>query len=203
MNSNDNINNSEKGTDSATNKLEKLIARFYPEDRALRDLLYTHSRCVADEALGIAKNLIRLHPEYKLDLDFIEEAAMLHDIGIAACDAPGIHCHGQLPYICHGSEGARILAEGGLLKHARVCERHTGSGLTAEEILEEALPVPARNMLPVTPEEKIICYADKFYSKNPESLTRRKSLEEVRKSMAKFGEASLSRFDTLHNFCTT
>ena len=123
---------------------------------------------------------------------------MLHDIGIVACDAPGIYCHGELPYICHGVEGARMLAEAGMLRHARVCERHTGSGLTAEEIIEEALPLPARDMLPVTIEEKIICYADKFYSKNPSSLTRRKTLEEVTAGMARHGEAPLERFMELH-----
>ncbi|MDE6559448.1 MAG: HD domain-containing protein [Muribaculaceae bacterium] len=182
-------------------KINLLIEQFYPSDPALRSLLLTHSRCVADEALSIARALMAANPDLNLDLQFIEEATMLHDIGIANCDAPSIHCHGSLPYICHGTEGARILAEAGLLRHARVCERHTGSGLTAEEILDEALPIPARDMIPITSEEKIICYADKFYSKNPDSLTRRKSLEEVRKSIAKFGEEPLRRFDSLHQFC--
>lgn len=123
---------------------------------------------------------------------------MLHDIGIAACDAPGIFCHGSLPYICHGTEGARILAEHGLLKHARVAERHTGSGLTAEEIENEALPLPARDLLPETIEEKIICYADKFYSKNPDSLTTPKSYDKAEASLARFGEQPLQRFRELH-----
>ena len=146
----------------------------------------------------MALEICDAHPELKADRTFVEEAAMLHDIGIVACDAPGIYCHGELPYICHGVEGARMLAEAGMLRHARVCERHTGSGLTAEEIIEEALPLPARDMLPVTIEEKIICYADKFYSKNPSSLTRRKSLEEVTAGMARHGEAPLERFMELH-----
>lgn len=170
------------------------ILRHYPSEPRLRELLYTHSRAVADMALEICD----AHPELKADRKFVEEAAMLHDIGIVACDAPGIYCHGELPYICHGVEGARMLAEAGMLRHARVCERHTGSGLTAEEIIEEALPLPARDMLPVTIEEKIICYADKFYSKNPSSLTRRKSLEEVTAGMARHGEAPLERFMELH-----
>ena len=177
--------------------------RFYPSDPQLRMILAKHSKCVAEEALDIARKMQSRHPDLHLDLQFIEEAAMLHDIGIASCDAPGIHCHGTLPYICHGTEGARILAEAGMLRHARVCERHTGSGLTAQEIIDEALPLPARDMLPVTPEEKIICYADKFFSKNPDSLEKRKSLEEVRKSMAKFGNEPLRRFEVLHDFCTT
>lgn len=171
------------------------ILKFYPEEPRLRNLLYTHSRAVADLALEICDN----HPEFGADRKFIEEAALLHDIGIASCDAPGIFCFGELPYICHGIEGARILAEDGRFRHARVCECHTGSGLTAEEILEQGLPLPVRDMLPESIEEKIICYADKFYSKNPERLTRCKSLEAVRTDMARHGNESLKRFETLHN----
>ncbi|MDE6010726.1 MAG: HD domain-containing protein [Muribaculaceae bacterium] len=168
--------------------------RFYPEEPRLHHLLQTHSRAVADLALEIAD----AHPELNADRRFIEEAAMLHDIGIRACDAPGIFCHGDLPYICHGIEGARMLAEEGMLSHARVCERHTGSGLTAEEILDQSLPLPARDMLPETIEEKIICYADKFYSKNPDSLTVRKPLRRVIEDMARHGDAPLARFMDLH-----
>ena len=170
------------------------IFRFYPEEPRLRSLLTTHSRCVADLALDICSR----HPELNADQQFIEQAAMLHDIGIASCDAPSIFCHGSLPYICHGIEGARMLAEEGLFRHARVCERHTGSGLTAEEIPEQTLPLPPRDMLPESIEEKIICYADKFYSKNPDNLTRQKSIDEVLKDMERHGEEPLRRFLDLH-----
>ncbi len=178
-----------------TPRTESLIRQFYPADPQLHQLLFTHSRCVAELALDIAAR----HPELHADTQFIEEAARLHDIGIGRCDAPGIFCHGELPYICHGVEGARILAEAGLLRHARVCERHTGSGLTAAEIEAQALPLPHRDMLPVSIEEKIICYADKFFSKNPDSLTRRKSLDEVLKDIERHGKEPLSRFLCLHN----
>ena len=168
--------------------------KYYPDEERLRKLLLTHSRCVAEKALEVAD----AHPELNADKDFIYRAAMLHDIGIASCDAPGIYCFGELPYICHGIEGARILAEDGLFKVALVCERHTGSGLTAEEIEEAALPLPARDMLPISIEEKIICYADKFYSKNPESLTIAKPIDRIRAELARFGDAPLRRFDLLH-----
>lgn len=167
--------------------------KYYPDEERLRKLLLTHSRCVAEKALAVAD----AHPELNADKDFIYRAAMLHDIGIASCDAPGIYCFGELPYICHGIEGARILAEDGLFKEALVCERHTGSGLTAEEIEEAALPLPARDMLPSSIEEKIICYADKFYSKNPDSLTIAKSIDRIRAELARFGAAPLRRFDLL------
>ena len=52
-------------------------------------------------------------------------------------------------------------------------------------------------MLPVTLEEKIICYADKFYSKKPGALCSEKPLEEVRKEIGKYGEDMLRRFDDM------
>lgn len=182
--------------------VEELIEKFYPAEPRLRQLLFTHSRCVADKALMIAGKMIKNNSNLTLDLQFIEEAAMLHDIGIQNCDAKGIYCYGTLPYICHGVEGSRILAEEGLLRHALVCERHTGSGLTAEEIEDECLPLPCRDMLPLSLEEKIICYADKFYSKNPVSLTSEKNISQIRNSLKKFGEAPLRRFDDMHLLIT-
>lgn len=174
-----------------------LIDRFYPTEPRLRNLLLTHSECVAKKALEIADQYSEQHPDINIDRQFIEEASLLHDIGIQNCDAPDIYCFGSLPYISHGVEGSRMLAENGLFRHALVCERHTGSGLTAEEIEDEALPIPARDMLPISLEEKIICLADKFFSKNPESLTREKSIPEIRKSISRHGSAPLARLDKM------
>ena len=81
---------------------QALIEKYYPEDDALRQLLVTHSQSVAQLALQI----VSLHPELPFDRQFVLEAAMLHDIGIRRCDAPGIHCHGTEPYIRHGRIGA-------------------------------------------------------------------------------------------------
>ena len=101
---------------------QKIIDKYYPEDNALKQLLMTHSRQVADRCLKIAK----AHPELWLDAEFLEEAAMLHDLGIFRCDAPGIQCFGTEPYIRHGIIGAEILRQEGWERHALVCERHTG-----------------------------------------------------------------------------
>jgi uncharacterized protein len=166
----------------------QLIYKHYPEDGALRRLLLMHSQSVAQKALQIAVS----HPWPGLDLQFIEEAAMLHDIGICQTDAPGIHCHGTHPYICHGILGAAMLRAEGLERHARVCERHTGAGLSLSDIVTQNLPLPHRDFLPETLEEQLICYADKFFSKShPE---REKTLEQAERSIAKFGEEGLQRF---------
>lgn len=125
---------------------------------------------------------------------------MLHDIGIIATDAPGIDCHGDIPYLCHGSAGADMLRGDGVdEKYALVAERHTGSGLTADEIAASGLPLPAgRSYMPETLLEKLICYADCFFSKGGDGT--RKSMERVEASMAKFGPDVLRRFRELRKF---
>lgn len=177
--------------------IERIIDKYYPADSALRRLLLTHSRAVRDLALEIGRR-----SGLPLDLDFVSQAAMLHDIGIYMCDAPDIHCHGTEPYIRHGIIGAELLRREGLPCHALVCERHTGAGLTAEEIERQGLPLPHHDMLPISLEEKLICYADKFYSKSGDP-TRCKTLDRVRNSMAGFGSDSLARFDALHSLFNT
>ena len=85
-----------------------------------------------------------------------------------------------------------------LEKFALICERHTGSGLTAGDIAAQKLPLPAEDFLPVTPEEKLVCLADKFFSKSGDM--KEKSFEKVQRSMAKFGEESLARFNAMWAF---
>ena len=156
----------------------------------MKRILLTHSRSVADKALWIADK----HPELNLDKAFLEEAAMLHDIGIFLTDAPGIFCFGDKPYICHGYLGADLLREEGFPRHALVCERHTGAGISAESIIKQDLPIPHREMLPVSMEEQVICFADKFFSKT--RLEKEKSVEGALKSISKYGEDGIKRFNT-------
>ena len=80
---------------------QSIIDKYYPSENELRRILLLHSRQVADRCLKIAKN----HPELKLDVEFLEEAAMLHDIGIFRCDAPSIQCFGSAPYLWPGVIG--------------------------------------------------------------------------------------------------
>ena len=166
-----------------------LIDKFYPEENELKRILLVHSRSVTDKALALAKK----HPELDLDLTFIEEAAMLHDIGIFLTDAPDIQCFGTHPYICHGYLGADLVRKEGFPRHALVCERHTGAGLSLQDIEEQGLPVPYRDMVPVSLEEEIICFADKFFSKT--KLDKEKSIEKARKSVEKHGGNGVQRFD--------
>jgi len=151
-----------------------------------------HCEAVAQLALDIA-DAKRL----PLDIEVIREAAMLHDIGICLTDAGGIDCHGSEPYIMHGVLGARLIRSEGLgEEYARVAERHTGAGITPEDIECQSLPLPPGDYMPVTLLERLICYADKFYSKSGDM--ERKSLNRVIASMKRISDSTLSRFMTLH-----
>ena len=164
------------------------ILKYYPEDTPLRRLLIHHSEQVAARALKICD----AHPELGLNRDFLREAALIHDIGIFLTDAPGIHCHGTMPYLTHGVQGATLMRNEGREDLARVCERHTGTGLTAANIREQGLPLPERDLLPETLEEQVVCYADKFYSKShPE---RERTVEQTAKSLEKFGAEGVKKF---------
>lgn len=167
---------------------EALIAKYYADNAPLHEILLVHSRMVAEYALACVDR----HPELKLDRTFVYEAALFHDIGIFLTDAPAIHCHGTEHYLCHGLLGAELLRKEGLPRHARVAERHTGTGLTAQQIVECSLPLPEQDFCPETLEEQLICYADKFYSKT--KLRETKPVERVMHDLAKFSGDGLDRF---------
>ena len=167
----------------------KIIGKYYDIRSEAYHILIRHSRSVAEKALSIAKE----HPEMKLDLRFIEEAAMLHDIGIILCNAPDIDCHGTYEYICHGCLGAEMLRKEGYPQHALVCERHTGTGLSLKTIEEQNLPLPHKNLMPVSLEEQLICFSDKFFSKT--KLYKEKQIFKIQKSLKKHGDEAVLRFD--------
>lgn len=161
-----------------------IIYKYYPADDPLRRLLLKHSRQVADKALAVCER----HPELHLDRQLVYEGAMLHDVGIFLTDAPGIFCHGSEPYLLHGRLGAELMRKEGREDLARICERHTGTGLTAEDIRRQGLPLPLEDFRPETEAEKVICYADKFFSKSHPDAE--KTAAQVVKSLAKFGPES-------------
>lgn len=169
-----------------------LFFKYYSNNPELRKIVIIHSEMVAKKALQIKriKNL-------PLDSKDIYCAAMLHDIGVVKCNAPSIGAHGTLNYLRHGIEGKKILESHGLSQYANICSTHTGAGITEEEIKNGNLDLPAGNYLPKTLLEKLICYADKFYSKSND-LTKEKSLDDVMTQMKKFGEGPYKRFMEMH-----
>jgi len=167
----------------------EVINKYYSKGSPLWVTLTEHSKAVRDKAL----NIVSEHPELDANADFVSEAAMLHDIGIYLTHAPDLHCHGTYPYICHGYLGRELLQNEGYPQHALVCERHTGTGLSLADIQTQNLPIPHREMRPISIEEQIICFADKFYSKS-RALTEAKSINKIIKSMQKHGPQQVEQF---------
>lgn len=169
-----------------------VFKKYYADNPALRRIVATHSEQVAKKAIEIckAKNL-------EIDERDVYCAAMLHDIGVVKCYAPDIHAFGELPYLQHGLEGQKILIEAGLSQYASVCATHTGAGITKADIKLHNLPLPEKDLVPSTLLEKLICYSDKFFSKNHD-LLEEKTLDQIIRQMERYGEPSLNRFLSLH-----
>jgi uncharacterized protein len=168
----------------------EIISKYYKPQSKAYNILVAHSCLVAEKALKVAQN----HKEYFADLKFIEEAALIHDIGIFKTNSPEFYCFGEHPYLCHGYLGSELLTEEGYADHALVCERHIGVGITLDEIITNKLPLPLRDYIPVSVEEQIICFADKFFSKSGD-IMRKKTVDEIRKSVKRFGPKNVARFD--------
>ena len=174
-----------------------IIAEFYDPGSKTFNILIQHGRLVAKKAVDAAKKAAYLNP----DICFIMEAAMLHDIGIFLTDTPELGCTGKHPYVCHGYLGRELLEKKGFFKHALVCERHVGTGISLKDIKRYDLPLPERDMLPLSIEEQIICYADKFFSKNNDTpakqqTVREKSIEDIKRSLLPYGHDKVMQFQT-------
>ena len=102
-----------------------------------------HAEAVADYALRLARRL-----RIVVDLPLVEAGALLHDLGRAETTG--------LDHVVRGVRiGRRFGLAGPLL---RIIERHVGAGIAPAEAEEFGLP--PGSYLPVTPEEKLVAYAD-------------------------------------------
>jgi uncharacterized protein len=90
----------------------------------------------------------------KINLQLVEDGALLHDIGRA-----------KTHRVDHGLVGSKIVESQGLPQPlVNIVKRHVGGGITAEEA--ENLGWPKDNYVPETLEEKIVSYADKRIDKH-------------------------------------
>jgi uncharacterized protein len=170
----------------------KILEQYYGRHSKAFKILVAHGSQVAQKALKAAEKVRHLEP----DFDFIEQAAMLHDVGIFLTATPQLGCNGTHPYIRHGVLGYELMIGAGRSRLARVCERHVGVGISADDVLRFSLPLPERDMMPISIEEQIICYADKFFSKNGNGSLRasEKTVAEINCSLGKYGKDKVNRF---------
>jgi uncharacterized protein len=171
-----------------------ILAEYYDRRSKTFEILISHGEQVARKATKAAKPIAHLKP----DLDFIVKASMLHDIGILETNSPGLACSGSHPYICHGILGRELLEKVELPEYGLICERHVGVGITADDIRQFNLPLPARDMLPISIEEQLICYADKFFSKNGHNgkKAEEKSVGQILSGLERYGSDKVKRFQS-------
>ena len=162
---------------------DKLLKKYYLGSTTAFKYLHQHSVAVAEYAVQIAERNKNMNP----DINFVHTSALLHDIAIFMTHAPGIGCYGKFPYLAHGYLGKRLLDYEGYPEHALVCERHVGVGITKEDVVKSDLPLPHLDMIPITVEEEIVCYADKFFSKIPGRLTTPKDPDKIIRKLEKYG----------------
>jgi uncharacterized protein len=167
----------------------ELLGRYFEGDAL--GIIVGHGRAVAGLALKVCHLLGLAEQECR----FVEEAALLHDIGVCRIIAPTLGLEHGFPYIMHGIIGREILEGEGFPRHGLVCERHIGVGLTVEDITSQGLLLPQRDMSPISTAEQIVCFADLFYSKSPGKITKQKSPEKVRSKLAGFGAGKVQIFD--------
>ena len=127
----------------------KLLKKSGCSDEVIR-----HCKAVRDVAVKIAKKA-------NADVKLVEAGALLHDIG-----------RSKTHEIRHAVEGVKIARKLNLPESiVKIIERHIGAGLPAHEA--KKLGLPAKDFIPETLEEKIVCHADNLTDKD-----RRQRVEE-------------------------
>ncbi|WP_433162844.1 HDIG domain-containing metalloprotein [Kribbella sp. CA-247076] len=142
-----------------------------PTDRELRALHRDHAPTRgAFESVFVHCELVcriaeQFLPGLDVDGDLVRAGCLLHDIGVYRLyDDSGVL--DSVGYIRHGVLGHELLHDLGFPDElARFCSRHTGVGLTRDDVRRQALPIPVDDYVPGTPEEELVLYADKFHSK--------------------------------------
>ena len=167
-------------------KAKNLLKKYASNNRAFQIVL-KHSLMVKKVALSIAKEI--KNNGCKVNLELIKIGALLHDIGRLVCPPDSQNS------IKHGVIGGEILRKEGLEEFARIAETHIGAGISKNEIKTMKLPLPHKNFIPKTIEEKIITYADNLIIDN-----KLRDFEDVLKRFKKekLPESAVKRLLRLH-----
>jgi len=122
-----------------------------------------HCRAVSRAAVSLAGQMKKVN----VDGELVRLGGLFHDIGRAR--SHDIH---------HALAGVKIGRELGFPERLlSIIERHIGAGITAAEA--ERLGLPKKDYLPLTPEEKIVSYADNL-TKGSEPMSIEQAVERFR-----------------------
>jgi len=130
----------------------QVLAKHAPDASSYRKV-HEHSARV----WCLARDMTR-HME-TFDFSLLQRACLLHDVGRL------LHPPKTSLAIRHGIAGAEILRGEGLHEEARVAERHIGTGITAEDVLAQHLPIPVTDWVPRTAVELVVAHADNLDGK--------------------------------------
>lgn len=170
------------------------LHQTYAPTNNVRESVWAHSQIVSQIALDLADKIP------SLDAGLVQRGALLHDIGVYALFEEGTADMSQ-PYITHGVRGYELLKDEGFDESlCRFALLHTGVGITKEDVQRQSLPIPARDYVAETDEERLVMYADKFHSKKtPPTFNSAKWYRDY--LMTNFGEQKVHTFDELvHEF---
>ncbi len=135
-----------------------------PESAQLLEMVWNHCVIVKEISMLVV-DYLEQH-QINVNRELVAVGALVHDVGVYKC----LNNKNEKlqPYIRHGVEGEVVLLENGYpYRIARFASHHTGVGLTTEDIDNQKLPLNKDDYIPVTLEEEVVTYADKFHSKKP------------------------------------
>jgi len=165
----------------------KALHEKYAPNTDAYDRIFTHCLIVWD----IAKQIIE-DKQLDIDVELVKAGCLIHDIGAYSLFSDGWFDENM--YITHGIVGYELLKKEGYGEQlCRIASHHTGVGLSRIDIEQQQLPLPDEDFLAETTEEALVMYADKFHSKHP----RFNSYEGYKKTVSKFGDDKLRRFEEL------
>jgi uncharacterized protein len=138
-----------------------------------------HSIAVAQEAMKIADRVA-----IDIDRSLILKGAVNHDIG-----------RSKTHELDHFIVGAEIAVELGMDEDVvRIIERHIGAGIPKEEAVIYGLP--ARDFIPLTPEEIIVSYADNLVD-HVTAISFEQALDKFRTRLGN-AHPAIKRFIIMH-----
>ena len=161
------------------------------------DLIWTHSMIVKKICFNFIDNLGK-DARLKIDKELLEKGALVHDVGVYFCFDEDFNPDKKAPdYFYHGRQGEKFLRSQGIddNKVIRFTTVHTGVGITKEDIKREKLDLPEKNFVPVSLEEQILTYADKFHTKAPVFV----SFDEAKSKLEKHDIAKGVKMDQFRN----
>lgn len=180
---------------TVTENEARALHRRYCQNEEMLELVFTHCKIVADIAVwAVRENSI------ELDVDILKTICLLHDIGSYSF----MHdSYNRNVYAQHAMLGSKILQNEGFdsLVYSAV-ETHVLMGVSAEDIRASGMYLPAKDFIPETIYGQLLCFADRFHSKQPVFNSREYFEEKISKlpnqkqkflaAVERFGEPDLA-----------